>query len=223
VGHRYPEIHSQYFSIVNSYDPQGTTEDYNSIQRIDRLLMNWRPRICPFHLLIETVPPDAKVLDVGSGTGLMLFLLSYFNRISMGLGIEVHPGKNKIAQSLPWKDNRVSFCHVQPNDTWPVTDIDCILMIDVLHHIPPEQQRAFLERIRQSQANTVIFKDINPRKKCKALMNTLHDVALSRQIPHYLEPDTVSSWLQEMGFTDIQISYPEMLWYSHYLIVAKKT
>jgi 2-polyprenyl-3-methyl-5-hydroxy-6-metoxy-1,4-benzoquinol methylase len=189
---------------------------------IERTLMNWRPRICPFHLLIETIPTNAKVLDIGCGTGLMLFLLSHFERISTGVGIEVYQKKIEIAQSLPWKDGRVSFLHTHPNDAWPVTDIDCILMIDVLHHIPVRQQRAFFQRIRQSHANTVIFKDINPRKKFKALMNTFHDIALSRQNPHYLKPEIVASWLQEMGFTDIQISYPEMLWYSHYLIVAKK-
>ncbi len=184
--------------------------------------MSWRPRICPFHKLIETVPANAKVLDVGCGSGLMLFLLSHFERISAGVGIEVHPKKIKMACCLPWKDGRVSFHCIEPHKHWPVVNIDCVMMIDVLHHIPAHQQRAFLERIRQTQAKTIILKDINPRKKCKALMNTLHDIILSRQVPHYREPEIVSLWLQEMGFTDIDISHPEMLWYSHYLIVAKK-
>lgn len=184
--------------------------------------MNWRPRICPFHLLINAVPQDANVLDIGCGTGLLLFLLSHFQRIYRGVGIEVQRQKIDIAKSLPWKDNQISFLHVGPQDTWPGTDIDCVTMVDVLHHIPPQEQKTFLRKIEQTTAKTIVFKDINPQKIVKAKMNTLHDLVLSNQKPHYQSPQTISGWLRDMGFTDIQVSYPEMLWYSHYLIVARK-
>ena len=126
----------------------------------ERLLINWRPRICPYHLLIDTVPPKSHVLDVGCGTGLMLFLLSYFGRICRGTGIEVVDHKIEIAKSFLCKSNNMNFHHLRPEEDWPSEGVDCIIMIDVLHHIPPQDQKAFIERIKQTPAKTIIFKDM---------------------------------------------------------------
>ncbi len=45
---------------------------YGSGPPMMRMLQHWRPMICPYHILVDQVPPGARVLDVGSGPGSFL-------------------------------------------------------------------------------------------------------------------------------------------------------
>jgi len=189
---------------------------------IDRLLNTWRPRIFPFHDLMEYVPDDARVLDIGCGTGLWLYLLSRTKRISFGLGVEVDLVKVDLANAIKTAEDRLEFRSIPPEMQWPSGNFDCLTMIDVLHHVPPPHQRDFLRRIEQTGATRIVFKDIDPTAKCKAAMNTLHDLLLSHQRPRYREKEMVAEWLEEIGYCISHEGRHDMLWYSHYLVVADK-
>src|SRR4051812_27234243 len=53
---------------------------------LQRFITAWRPTICPLERLVECVPKNSRVLDIGCGTGLFLFLLARNNRILSGEG-----------------------------------------------------------------------------------------------------------------------------------------
>ena len=188
----------------------------------DRLLNTWRPRICPFHDLMEYVPEGARVLDIGCGTGLWLYLLSRTESISFGLGVEVDSVKVNLANTIKRAEDRLEFQSILPEMQWPSGNFDCLTMIDVLHHVPPPRQQDFLRRIEQTGATRIVFKDIDPTAKCKAAMNTLHDLLLSHERPRYREKETVAHWLDESGYRTSHMGRHDMLWYSHYLVVADK-
>jgi len=190
---------------------------------IDRLLNTWRPRICPFHDLMEYVPDGACVLDIGCGTGLWLYLLSRTEKISFGLGVEVDSVKVDLANAIKTAEDRLEFRSIPPGTQWPSGNFDCLTMIDVLHHVPRPHQQDFLRRIEQTGATRIVFKDIDPTAKCKAAMNTLHDLLLSHERPRYREKDTVAEWLEETGYRISHAGRHDMLWYSHYLVVADKS
>lgn len=107
----------------------------------DRILMGYRPRICPFHDLVEFVEPGSSVMDIGCGSGLWLFLLARLNLISSGLGLEVRPEKIAIANSLKQDDDPLEFIAQSPEAKWPLKTADCLSMIDVLHHVPPPRAK----------------------------------------------------------------------------------
>jgi len=190
---------------------------------MDRFIMRYRPLICPFHILMERVPQGASVLDVGCGAGLWLFLLWRSGRISRGVGVDVRADRVELADSIKSDNDRLDFVRVGRRDRWPEGAFDCLTMIDVLHHIPPAEQEAFVNHIARTGAGRVIFKDIDPESRLKTLMNTLHDMVLSRQIPRYCRRDRVAGWLEEMGYRIIENRRCDMLWYSHYFIVAERT
>ena len=188
----------------------------------DRILMGYRPRICPFHDLVDFVEPGSSVMDIGCGSGLWLFLLARLNRIASGWGLEVRPEKIAIANSLKQDDDPLEFIAQSSEATWPLKAVDCLSMIDVLHHVPPPEQKNFIQRIQATQVRRIIFKDIDPTAKIKCCMNTLHDLVLSQQKPGYCRKEKVAGWFQEMGFQIKHMDRHDMLWYSHYLIVAER-
>ena len=142
--------------------------------------------------------------------------------ITYGIGIEVAAEKILLADFVKTSADVVEFRHVPAEQGWPEVECDVLTMIDVLHHVSPQHQRDFMGRIGSSRTKKVIFKDIDPSARCKSKMNTLHDLVLSHQRPHYCRPETVAQWLAEMGFSVICTKRCDMLWYSHYVIVAER-
>ena len=188
----------------------------------ERFLMKWRPWICPFHILMEHVPQGSSVLDIGCGNGLWLFLLWRLGRISEGIGIEINQAKIDAANSLKKNEDKLEFTRFEPKDKWRQRSYQCVTMIDVLHHVRKDKQKDFISQIAQSNSKRIIFKEIDTRPRIKNFMNTLHDLLLSREFPKYYQKDQVVRWLEEFGY---RISYTgkyDMLWYSHYIIVADK-
>jgi SAM-dependent methyltransferase len=188
----------------------------------ERLLMRYRPYICPFHVLMQYVGTDSRVLDVGCGSGLWLYLLSRLKMIAYGVGVEVNADKIACADSLKNPNDTLEFYHLPAEHDWPNVKCDVLTMIDVLHHIPPQQQREFICRIDKSGIKTVIFKDVDPAAGLKSVMNSVHDLVLSHQLPHYCSRGKIAKWLEEIGFSIVRNERCDMLWYSHYVIVAER-
>lgn len=188
----------------------------------ERLLMRYRPYICPFHILMQYVRSDSRILDIGCGSGLWLYLLSRLKMIAYGVGVEVNADKVALADSLKNPNDALEFCHIPAEQDWPNVKCDVLTMIDVLHHVPPQQQREFMQRIDKSCIKMVIFKDIDPAARFKSMMNSVHDLVLSHELPRYCSREKIVKWLEETGFSIVCNKRCDMLWYSHYVIVAER-
>ena len=188
----------------------------------ERLLFQYRPSICPFHMLLEQVPQGSRILDVGCGNGLWLLLLAELKRISAGTGIEITRDKIAIAQGLAKNFQALDFKFVPADESWPEGDFNVLSVIDVLHHVPRNEQRRFFERVRKTRVEWILFKDIDPGRSVRRRMNTLHDMLLARQIPAYCDRETVVNWLRDIGFRVRNEQNTNMLWYGHYMILASR-
>jgi 2-polyprenyl-3-methyl-5-hydroxy-6-metoxy-1,4-benzoquinol methylase len=178
--------------------------------------------ICPFYILMEFVPQNAKLLDIGCGAGLWLILLKKFGLIDNGVGAEVSSKKIEQANILKNGIDGLEFVKIAEDEKLPGGVFDCVSIIDVLHHVPKAEQRNFIMRLKSIKARRIIFKDIDPKRKFRAIMNSLHDLVLSRQLPRYIASEDVRRWFDDIGYNIIEAGSCTMLWYGHYYLVADK-
>jgi len=171
---------------------------------------------------MQHVPQGARVLDVGCGAGLWLFLLARFRQIAEGVGIEVDARKVATANALRRPDEKLRFLSVDPGDQWPQQEFDSLTMIDVLHHVTPDHQKPLLQRIAETSVRRILFKDIDPAMRLRRTMNTLHDLVVTHQRPWYRPVETVCRWIEEAGFVIREQSWAPMFWYGHYFVVADR-
>jgi cyclopropane fatty-acyl-phospholipid synthase-like methyltransferase len=189
----------------------GSVQDlYRDSGLLDRLRMRGRLAICPFEPLLEEIKPGAHMLDIGCGHGLLL-CRAVLERQVDGIGWDVnthaiaiaHLMAARLARSLETthRPGRLRFSLSGDSAAWPTDTFDVVTMIDVLHHIPRDQQEVFLRRAaaRVAPGGTFIYKDIAGPPAWMAGMNRFHDLIVARQWVHYFPMCQVVQTLEAMG------------------------
>ncbi len=183
----------------------------------------WRPYICPHHLLIAEVPPDATVLDVGCGSGLLLGLLATSGRLRSGHGFDASVEAIQLATAMRGRLGEASasltFEHRNVTDPWPKVDYDSVALIDVMHHVSPEhhQEVSRLACAHVRKGGVLLYKVMVRRPWSQAWGNRLHDLVLSHQWIHYLPIENVRSWISDYGFREERHVRTRQFWYGHEL------
>ncbi len=192
--------------------------------------MHYRIYICPFEYLTPHVPDGSRVLDVGCGAGLFLAYLAQDAKQIDALGFDASAPAIASAREMARRVNerqtsvRLHFQWIPVDGEWPDGQFDVVSVVDVMHHIPPAQQRPFLEKAisRLAPGGLLLFKDLADRPVLHATLNRLHDLLLARQWIHYVPIRTVERWASEAG---LHLQYTEdiaRLWYRHELRILRK-
>lgn len=201
------------------------------------LKTRYRPFLCPLDLVLSQIPEGSRLYDIGCGTGALLYLASKFRSVRVAHGYDISPEavrySNAFKQDIqiggsvgkvsPVDTPHFQVIHMQPEETPPdLASYDTVTMIDVLHHIPFEQQDNFLAKTIQSMepGSRLIVKDIEASLRIGAFFNQLHDLLLSREWVYQRRSQDIRKVLQS---TEASVSQPIIrwvLWYPHFLIVA---
>jgi len=171
---------------------------------------------------VEAVPAGARVLDVGCGAGLVLRWLVHGRGAAGGVGVDTSPRAVAAARACAAPGEPLRFEAVAPEDPWPAEGADVVTLIDVLHHVPPTGQRAFVARLRETGAGLALVKDVDPRPRWKRWANALHDFLMTRSRVQPRALVEVAAWMAEDGWRVERAERVDRLWYSHYLIVARR-
>jgi SAM-dependent methyltransferase len=191
-----------------------------------RSLSALRPYICPVAPILQAVPHGAQVLDVGCGNGLALMLMARYAGIASGVGVEPNARalaaarRASAAAGLP-----LSFVQTGQPSEWPEQQFDCVTMIDVLHHLPGGLRQAFVHKaLERTAANgRFVFKDMALVPAWRAAWNSLHDLALARQLVRIEPLDNVIRWAAQCGFhPSRQEAYVACALYGHELVVFER-
>lgn len=193
----------------------------------DTLKIRYRTYICPFIDLIQKVKPGDKVGDVGCGSGQFLLLLSQFADNPKSLyGIEISQHLIANAHKLFSKNNRVkSEFETFDGIHFPgsLKDCDLIYLIDVLHHVPKENQKQFLTDLctLMKPGARMVLKDIN-KSSPLVLFNKMHDLIFAGEIGNEWKMQDAKSLLEQNDMKILENYKRRMYVYPHYTIVAQK-
>jgi 2-polyprenyl-3-methyl-5-hydroxy-6-metoxy-1,4-benzoquinol methylase len=192
-----------------------------------RVLQSLRPYICPFGEVLDLVPQHSRVLDVGCGSGVFLLLLASLGRIASGRGFDVSRDAIRAAQqasaAVP-KEAGLTFEERAIEAGIPQGDWGVVSVIDVIHHVPPAHQAAFVKALCEAvpPGARLIVKDMVATPRWRALANRVHDLLLARQWVHHVAPVAVEQWVAGSGLRCIHRSSTNMLWYGHWTLVFER-
>jgi SAM-dependent methyltransferase len=193
---------------------------------LDSLKLHYRPLICPYISLINMVEPGSRVGDIGCGSGQFFLLLSEFANPSFLYGIEISPkliaNATELLQDLgPEKIQLEVYdgIHFPPQ----VAEMDIIFLIDVLHHVPKNNQVLFLRRLVENMksGSQLVIKDIDASNPL-VVFNKLHDLVVSGEIGNELKCTETATLLAENHLEVVKVQKTTTYVYPHYTVVAKK-
>lgn len=193
---------------------------------LPRFLTAHRPRICPFERLVDAVPAQSSVLDIGCGNGLLLYLLARAGRLREGIGVDIRQDAIDAGNAAlrGFGVDQASLRVAGEPAGWPRQAFDAVAMIDVMHHVPPERQRETLAAacamVRPS--GLLVYKDMARSPAWAAWANRAHDLLLARQWIHYLPIAEVES---VAAGSKLRLAHGESVrlgWYAHELRVFRR-
>lgn len=216
---------------IDPVDPAARAYPYyRDAHPMFRLIARGRPYICPFEPIVRWVPPGVRLFDIGCGCGLWLITLGTLNRIETGLGCDTNARALEIARRAAARLSSeapgavLTFRQTPDIADWPHEQFDVVSLIDVMHHIPPNVQHAFLSAAWRHvrPGGRLIYKDMGSAPKLHALANRLHDLILAQQFINYFPMDAVVAKLTASQGRILHQDAWRRSVYAHELLVVEK-
>lgn len=194
-----------------------------------RAITKLRPYIAPFEWVLAAGEGLPLVVDIGCGSGGLSFLLLSVGRVGRVVGIDPDPIAVARAQMLlmsqsPPLDFKLQVAESPVAIAPDIMLADAIVMCDVLHHIPADQQRDFLRQIASlmKPGAKFIIKDIDASRRILVWFNRLHDWIMTGARGDERTISDVVSYLSAVDLTIESCQSGRRLWYPHYQIVFIK-
>ncbi len=204
---------------------------YPDLGPISRAKAKYRPYICPFHVVLPLVPTGSSVLDIGCGNGLLLGLLAVTGKVRDGAGYDLSEAAVVQAREMAKSISTGATLSFYVGDSPACVpggggggDFDVVMMVDVLHHVPPAHQAGFFEAAasRVRPGGLLIYKDMVNFPDWRAYTNVMHDIVLAGQCSRYAPTSSVEQWAERAGLTTRERGRFDMLWYGHELRVFER-
>lgn len=187
---------------------------YRGAQPGDRLHVLVRWFSCPFPPIVEVLPSDGRVLEVGCGHGLFSSYLARRSARLHVLGVDIDTDKIAVATAAePVDGGRLRFA-VGDSGTVPEGLWDAVVLVDVLYLLDAAGQRKLLESCAAALApgGLLVVKDMDTRPRWKARWNAAQEALAVRVLGitagssefSFVDPDERARWLVEAGLRDVR-------------------
>jgi 2-polyprenyl-3-methyl-5-hydroxy-6-metoxy-1,4-benzoquinol methylase len=188
-----------------------------------RLTTVYRPSYGAIDRVLESIPRRARLLDVGCGTGPLLFLASALLELERGYGFDLKRASIDVARAVESDAPLEFFCSADiPDDI--VASCNAVTLVDLLHHVPASEKEVLLRHYfeRMAPDSLLLVKDIDSRPRWRAFANRITDFISTRSLVSYLPMPRLLGLMTESGFEIVRAER----WYNYvwceYLVVGRK-
>jgi SAM-dependent methyltransferase len=175
------------------------------------------------------LPDEGRILDVGCGFGLFAAYFGQTQPARRVVGVDPDERRiaiaRKVASEVGLRDH--AFVAGDVRDAPLEGPFAGVYVLDVMHHLPADDQRAVLKRLRDLlvPGGVLVIKDITTEPR----FGLLFTEALDRLMVGMREPLAYRhhrEWgeiLASLGFKVRMVRVPDVLPYPHVVIAATKT
>ena len=154
-------------SVLSHYPPMSLGS---------RLFLNLRWRLTPYSQMIERLPLQGSVLDLGCGHGLLSVAAALDSSDRQVVGLDHDARRIQVAQSAGQSVGNLQF----RQGGWEVAPrgpFQGVAIIDVLHYLNPEEQRSVLRRSFEALAHggTLLVREVDPQGGVIARWNQAYE------------------------------------------------
>lgn len=189
---------------------------------------------CPFAAVAGHVPPEGRVLEVGSGFGLFSLHLALGSPGRSVFGIDVDARKVVLAQRAAKRAAaRGATCafELAPPGDVPDPPWDAIAIVDVLYLLDADDQAGLMRTCASSLAagGVLVVKEMAPEPRWKARWNHVQETGAVRVLRitagdslTFLPPATIGAWMAQAGLTVTHVPLDRGYPHPHHLIVGRR-
>jgi 1-acyl-sn-glycerol-3-phosphate acyltransferase len=98
-----------------------------------------------YQSFLDLVPEKGRILDIGCGYGAMSYMLHMVSGDRDITGVDYDADKIETANHCYSRDARIRF-HAANILDFPMEAYDAIIMADMLHYLPPQEQQQLLQK-----------------------------------------------------------------------------
>jgi len=195
---------------------------------LDSIKRKARPLICPFDPILNAIPGRSAVFDIGCGSGFLLGLIAERKTPKSLAGAEID--RNLVEAARDYLRDEASdvpaSISLYDGIDFPdeIGNADAVTLVDVLHHVPPDQQVTFLQTVyqRMRPGSLFVLKDIDAGKRLLCLANKFHDFVVTGSPGNELPKEQTKEILESAGFRILSAGEERKVWYPHYWFVCHK-
>ena len=179
--------------------------------------------ILPVKKIDDMVPISGTITDYGCGFGVVSCYLALSSKKRKISGLEYDAERIKKAGIIGNGIKNLNFKVADAAKT-KITQSNAHLLIDVVHHIPHNEQTGLLNNIIVSMRKNdlIIIKDIGKKPFYKYSWNFMHDKIMTGNDKLYFRG---RKWFESF-FKERKLKTEfircENLFYSHFIIIARK-
>jgi len=192
-----------------------------------RIYCHIRAHILRARLLREVgqyVPTKGDVAELGCGFGLFTTCFAISRPQANFHGCDLSEGRIREAKRVAQQLNVENLEFVHENALTyieKIRDLQCVYMLDLLHHLPPEAVEEFLSVVWANirPGGVLVIKDVSDKPWLKCAFTWILDVLMTKgEFPHYIPPPRLIAMLEKFGkpvrvhHLDDYLPYPHMLY-----------